>query len=291
MSELFCPSVTFCLLTYNCLETVLDAVEGAVKQTYPNLKIKISDDASTDGTFEFLSEYISINCLHDRVELIGRSSNLGIIKHVERVMFECETDFIVLAAGDDISIAERVSELMKVANAGTMLVHSSCRSIEDGQIISPKYRRSHSKTKIPLSTNLVIGATCAWSTQLIKNFGVVKYDNLWEDQVYTFRALLSGEIAYVGDPLVLYRTTGGISNKRELPVSYTGYRDDKLTESARKINTARQKLIDIDKVTKKSFFSIKTLILVNFLMQLLRHAVYKNEYTSKILWAKKKWLK
>ena len=46
------PLATFALFSYNQEDYICDAVEAAFLQIYTPLKIIISDDCSSDGTFE-----------------------------------------------------------------------------------------------------------------------------------------------------------------------------------------------------------------------------------------------
>ena len=50
------PLVTFALFAYNQEKYIHEAVEGALAQTYEPLEIILSDDSSTDRTFEVMSE-------------------------------------------------------------------------------------------------------------------------------------------------------------------------------------------------------------------------------------------
>jgi glycosyltransferase involved in cell wall biosynthesis len=50
------PLVTFALFTYNRERYIREAVEGAFSQTYSPLEIILSDDCSSDSTFEIIRE-------------------------------------------------------------------------------------------------------------------------------------------------------------------------------------------------------------------------------------------
>ncbi|MEO5658257.1 MAG: glycosyltransferase, partial [Polaromonas sp.] len=52
MAEFKTPLVTFVLFAYNQKKFIAEAVNGALSQTYSPLQIILSDDASTDGTYE-----------------------------------------------------------------------------------------------------------------------------------------------------------------------------------------------------------------------------------------------
>jgi|GEM_PF-290482 len=51
------PLVSVCIPTYNGEEFLGEALESILKQTYPNLEIIISDDASTDSTLEIANAF------------------------------------------------------------------------------------------------------------------------------------------------------------------------------------------------------------------------------------------
>ena len=48
------PLVTFALFAYNQEKYIREAVEGAFSQTYQRMEIILSDDCSTDSTFDIL---------------------------------------------------------------------------------------------------------------------------------------------------------------------------------------------------------------------------------------------
>ena len=46
------PLVSIYTLTYNSSKTVLETLESIYLQTYPNIELIVSDDASTDNTLD-----------------------------------------------------------------------------------------------------------------------------------------------------------------------------------------------------------------------------------------------
>lgn len=107
-SKISPPLVSFVLLTYNQQEFVQEAVRSALLQTYQPLEIVISDDASTDRTFEnaraVIDEYKGphsvIGCVNSR--------NMGTNAHLNVAVRKAKGEFIVVAAGDDVSLPGRV---------------------------------------------------------------------------------------------------------------------------------------------------------------------------------------
>ena len=56
MSQSRRPLITFALMAYNQEQLIEEAVAGALAQTYSPLEIILSDDCSTDRTFEIMEE-------------------------------------------------------------------------------------------------------------------------------------------------------------------------------------------------------------------------------------------
>ena len=53
------PLISYCLITYNQEKYIKEAVLSALSQTYHPLEIIISDDCSTDNTFDIVRETIN----------------------------------------------------------------------------------------------------------------------------------------------------------------------------------------------------------------------------------------
>src|SRR4051812_14455329 len=71
------PLVTFVLFSYNQERYIREAVAGALAQTYQPLKIVISDDCSTDRTFEIVREMASAYTGPHKIVLRRNPKNLG----------------------------------------------------------------------------------------------------------------------------------------------------------------------------------------------------------------------
>lgn len=106
------PLVTFALFAYNQEHFIRDAIRGALSQTYEPLEIILSDDCSSDRTFEIMQEMADAYEGPHRVRLNRSPENLGILGHLIDVGREARGSILVVAAGDDISKPERVAALI-----------------------------------------------------------------------------------------------------------------------------------------------------------------------------------
>jgi glycosyltransferase involved in cell wall biosynthesis len=212
------PLVTFALFTYNQEAYIREAVRSALAQTYSPLQIVFSDDSSTDATFSIIEEEVSGYCGPHQILLNCNTKNLGIGGHVNRVMELARGELIVAAAGDDISLPERVSQLVAAWESSGYRadsLHSAViRMTPEGKrcdLFSLKGCRRTSPHDF-IKRSVIIGATHAWTKRVFDKFGKVNPNIVSEDRVIGFRSSLCGGIQYIDVPLVMYRL-GGISSE------------------------------------------------------------------------------
>ena len=74
------PLVSYCIVSYNAEKFIQEAIESALNQDYYPMEIIISDDCSTDNTYEVIknvtSEYkgdkkIIINSIYEFIKAFG----------------------------------------------------------------------------------------------------------------------------------------------------------------------------------------------------------------------------
>lgn len=211
--------VTLMVMTYNQVRFVTAAVESALAQDYDGpLEVLISDDASTDGTGDMLRKLVADYDGRHKVRLNINARNLGLIAHLHKVFAMASHDFVVCAAGDDVSRADRVSRLADLhSRSGALLLHSATDFMDaDGMALpDPKIATTFSGNWTPVdvakSGALFIGATATYHKDLLRLFGPIIEPNAYEDLVLGFRAALLGRISYCDEPLVRYRVGEGMS--------------------------------------------------------------------------------
>lgn len=206
--------MTFLLVSYNQEEFIDDAVSGALSQTYAPLELLLSDDCSTDRTFELLSARVAGYSGPHSLILNRTPANVGLIGHLNAAASLASGELIIVAAGDDVSLPNRVTRLVEqylASGRKAMSLYSN------GQVIGPEgeaerlfYPRPPSSNAHELETSIisgfsVLGAAHAWDARLMDWFGDLPEDVAWEDWAIPFRAGLLGRIEYVDEVLVQYR--------------------------------------------------------------------------------------
>lgn len=216
------PLVTFALIAYNQERFVREAVEAALAQDYSPLEIILSDDFSSDKTFEIMGEAVSRYHGPHSIRLNKNEKNLGISAHLNALMAMVATDFVVIAAGDDVSEINRTSVLVKAwidSGRRALSIHSSARDMDENGVFTGRLSKGCSDDALAdlrchASRNLcVLGAAHAWDMSLIRRFDPILPSVINEDVVLPARAALLGTVRFVDMPLVRYRQGVGVSHE------------------------------------------------------------------------------
>lgn len=246
------PLVTLALLAYNQETLIREAIEGALSQTYSPLEIFVSDDCSTDKTYQIIQEITRTYTGPHRITLNRNEKNLGIGSHINRLMDLVSGEFIVAAAGDDISMPTRVQKLTDrwlETGKARVSVHSAVRLIGiDGEDFGT-FRLNHRQCTAPIdmvNNHVVLGASHAWSREIFTIFGKFLDCVTYEDRAICFRSSLLDGLSYIDEPLVKYRIGGSSNTINEESCN------DHLFESARRVASilycdAQQSLTDCAK--------------------------------------------
>jgi len=207
------PVLTFALFTFNQEKFVAEAVRGALGQTYSPLEIVISDDYSTDSTFEVIEKEIAAYTGRHTIHLNRNTKNIGLAASINKVMKLSRGQLIVVAAGDDISLPHRVEKTYQIFSRSENIVLSIYSDAiiidENGKTLSENHVAPDPQklTLNWLSKRLggVLGCSHAWDRRVFDLFGPIDEDVIREDVVIPFRSALVGEIRFCNEPLVLYR--------------------------------------------------------------------------------------
>ncbi|MFN4021480.1 MAG: glycosyltransferase [Hydrogenophilus thermoluteolus] len=245
------PRVALYISVFNHEKFIIDALESAIAQDYPNLLIYVTDDASTDNSYQIIKDFfLKKNIRHD-FKIIRRKRNLGVTLHGLIAVQELAklVDFIVPQGGDDISHPKRVSTLTEIwMNLGCnkyALIHTPVEVIDTenksrGVWLPPINQRPIDEITVatnPTSHGLVIGASAAFTPALVLDSPYI-FTNLYDDQVLSFRAFLKKSLIYWGVPLLKYRFGGGVSSSIENQTQ----REYRIATST--LDTLKQRLID-----------------------------------------------
>lgn len=127
------PKVAAIFITYNQKAYVVDALQSIFDQSYQNFEIIISDDCSTDGTYEVLDSIVSNYQGPHKICLNRSSKNIGIGANTQSAINLSDADFYITCDGDDISHKDRfekIIEFFKSENCDSNLLASNAISMK-----------------------------------------------------------------------------------------------------------------------------------------------------------------
>ena len=100
------PSVTIPITSYNQLDYLVSSVESAVKQDYDNLLVTVYDDASTDGSQEYLREMAQK--YPDRLKVHFNQERMGGERNRTQSVMLTDSKYVTYLDGDDMYLPGKI---------------------------------------------------------------------------------------------------------------------------------------------------------------------------------------
>jgi glycosyltransferase involved in cell wall biosynthesis len=206
------PLVSVALATYNGGRYLGEQLDTIYAQTWPNLEVVASDDASTDGTLDVLADYARRRGLRYAVNL----SRVGLVRNFERAIAMCRGEMIALSDQDDLWKPEKIATLVGAIGAHT-LVYGNVQDLlgRDGKrrietAMEPIYRfaREHGSgrpTRYLLAESWVVSHSLMFRRELVAHALPISAHQPFHDAWLALVAAKLGGIRYLDERLQIYR--------------------------------------------------------------------------------------
>ena len=235
--------VSYCLICYNQEQYIREAVTAALEQTYSPLEIIISDDCSTDSTFEIARRIAESYKGPHRIILNRNEKNLGIGGHVSKVLYSIASgDYLITLGGDDVSwknhVENAVSYLEKYNDVPMIdfcadVIGPEGRMI--GEISMPFAARKYTLRDYLLLRRIrPFAPGRIFRKTLVSLFDPIPAECPTEDTVIVGRSLLLGGFYRVNATLVHYRKHGSNITNAD---AYAGISQLRIMEQLRRDGT------------------------------------------------------
>jgi len=212
-------TVAIVVLTYNQRSFIRKTLSSIINQTYTNIRVLVSDDCSTDGTYDDVCAFISdaapfISCRRN-------SKNIGISAHINLVVSQIgAAELVGIFGGDDISHPDRVASIVeawqndkqalivssyvKEISWADMPVNEERSQLQDSDLFSKFQLNSQLEYLKRISPILTLGAANFYRGDFLKRHKIPnKFP--YEDHFYYFHALQTGNVIVLQDHLLSYR--------------------------------------------------------------------------------------
>jgi glycosyltransferase involved in cell wall biosynthesis len=113
------PRVCVGMPVYNGERWIRESIDSILNQSYPSLDLRISDNASTDGTRAICEEYTTRD---PRVRYFRNDHNVGVFRNYDLAFERCDADYFKWSAVGDICAPTFVSRCMEVLTSRPQVV-------------------------------------------------------------------------------------------------------------------------------------------------------------------------
>ena len=98
------PKVSVIMGIYNCADTLSEAINSIVNQTFKNWELIMCDDGSSDRTLEIALMYAN---KYDNIKVYENAKNMGLNYTLNQCLKYVQGEYIARMDGDDFSIYDR----------------------------------------------------------------------------------------------------------------------------------------------------------------------------------------
>lgn len=213
------PLVSIMIPTYNQPDFLPEAVDSALKQTYPNLEIIIADDKSTSIEVQAILDKYQKD---PRVKVCRNDINRGRVGNYQKTLYtEANGDWVVNLDGDDFFYDDSfIESAIELASNNPDLVLISGRYVDlspSGELKSCRANRGAPRVCSPEEAYSGIitddffpfhGSTLYKRTQAIA-IGFYQHDIISADMESLLRLMQTGKIGIIPSKAMVRRRHGG----------------------------------------------------------------------------------
>lgn len=209
------PSITIALPVYNGAETLAPVIESVLGQTFPDLELLLSDNASTDGTEEVCQHYARAD---SRVVYHRHAENIGLLNNFRSAAERAKGRYVRWIGDDDSLEPDYASRILEVfaEDERRVLVTSQIVYIDADGVETT--RADYEPVAMSSADPVERFAEILWV--MTSGFAVLdplyatmrrelallpRRNMLREDEVYASRLALAGPWGHVPAPLALRR--------------------------------------------------------------------------------------
>lgn len=207
----FEPLVSVVITARNRRHILKRALDSVVAQTYRNIEIVYEDAASTDGTMDFIKDYVKENNLDNRFvcnsqkdNSVSEGRNIGLsLTHGE---------YVVFFDSDDIMLPQRIEKQVESLENGRYTASCAGFSCTNGDyVFIPPYDEAPAIEKFLRRNNHIALGTQCWMLNrevLLKINGYREDFKSIEDADLIFRYMLvSQNFGFVHEALTIWDNT------------------------------------------------------------------------------------
>lgn len=207
------PSISVVMPVYNGSAFIRSQLESILAQSMQDFELVVSDDGSTDDTIAILQDYAARD---GRIRLLLSDTNRGMLSNLDRVIRHARADWLAISDQDDVWHVDKLSSLLRQANACDAVYCNSELIDEQGALLGSNMMQVLGVTQPASGRNpfLLMWQNC------VSGHALLFRRRLWQacypfsaclpyDQQLAIEALAGDGLVYVPDMLVQHRLHAG----------------------------------------------------------------------------------
>ena len=209
------PLVSVVIPAYNRAKYIRETIESVLAQTWPNVELIVTDDGSTDGTFEILQEYAA----QGKLTLLQHPNreNRGQAASANRAIRAAKGQYISPLDSDDLIHPEKLERLVTLLeqNPEAGFAYSNGTLVDhDGREQYPLLPRDHIETGDPnqflAHFHILLNLGTVIRRSALDTVGILAEQLLAaNDQDLLLRLIETAPVLYLPDQLAAYRRHDG----------------------------------------------------------------------------------
>lgn len=217
---------------YNCEDTLKDAIESILNQTYTNWELVMCDDCSTDSTNKIANEYV--NKYPHKILLVKNDKNMKLSFSLNHCLKYVSGEYIARMDSDDISIPTRFEKQVNYLqnNPEINLVGSFMQYFDGnelGAIVSKVEHPNKNTLKHAVPFNHATIMTYKWVYDSLGGYTVSERTNRAQDLDLWFRFYAKNYCGYnLQEVLYLVRENLDAIKRRTFSVRWNAIKTRKM---------------------------------------------------------------
>jgi alpha-1,3-rhamnosyltransferase len=228
------PLVSVLVPAYNHHQYIIECLESIRALNYKRLELIVSDDCSTDNTFELAEQWAQKNAdRFERTLVVRQEKNAGLVRNLQFMFNNAQGDYIAYIASDDVyvesAIAARVEMLERNRDIDAVFGNVQEMSI-DGAVIRnehiPKWRARELSLSKLLTSSLILNFCVPGPSMVLRRKAVLEGGSLGQlpadlrvEDIYIYIRLAAlGKLRFLNAIVAKYRILpGGLNLNRKNP--------------------------------------------------------------------------
>lgn len=213
--------VDILMATYNGALYVKEQIASIQNQRHQNWRLLVSDDSSTDNTWEILTEFANSD---PRIVLLPRKERLGSISNFSRLMEHASAYYVMFSDQDDFWFPEKISKTLtkmremefQEGSSVPFLVHTDLvvvnHALKEMHPSLWKYSNLDSSRYVTLNRllaqNVITGCTMMINRPLLEISYPIPREAVMHDRWIGLVAAAFGRIGIIPEATMAYRQHG-----------------------------------------------------------------------------------